>query len=248
MSEPFYIHDYRPVLLRIADKGVTSNQVINLLPRDRESIFPQTEASAACIRSDPIQYHNFRAWVFTMLGLLGFECTDPEKGYYRLVAEPTPTFLGKKNPDPESHSSSFDLLQRCLLSMALVGLGHHVKQVYNHMIYLFLHRRLVPSQSTHLRLFFTWCNVTLFKPLCLDIPPPFPPPEDTPAFEGKPISSFEFRVSTKGSIMLTLSSCKHGILANYDDKTFAIFCRVPGEQSCGFSIKGETRELEQAAH
>ncbi len=239
----FYIDEYYPVLLRIADKGLTSNQVINLLPRDRESIFPQTEQSAASIRSDPIQFHNFRAWALTMLGLLGFQCTDPANGYYRLVAEPMPTFLSKANAEPENHLSSFELLQRTLQSMTLVGLGQHAKQIYNHMLYLWFQRRLLHSQGPAFTLFSTWCNTTLFRLFDLNIQPPFPLPDSLPDFKGTALLSLEYRLARQGTTMIKLESCRHGILSNYNATTQLTHCRVTGEKNCGFSIKPETREV-----
>ena len=244
MSDAFYIKDYHSILLRITEnKNINSNQVINLLPRDRESIFPQTEIAAAGIRADPIQFHNFRAWAFTMLDLLGFVCTDPVHGYYRLATEHVPEFLSANCADPAEHSSSFELLQRTLQSMALVGLGHHAKQIYNHMLSLFFLRKIQQKHGPTFQVFMTWCNLTLLPLFCSDIQQPFPNPEDLPSYaDATPMLEIEYLTVRGGTTLLKLLSCKHGVVAIYNNDSKLMRCRMPGEKSCGFAIAPELRE------
>lgn len=232
MSEGFYVHEFYEVLVRSVNAPI--NQVFNLLPPDRERIFPTTEVAAASIRASVEQTQNFRFWALSMLDRLGFICDNPGLGYYRTRNDP-PEFLSKACAAKIDHEGSFLLLQRTLHSLALMGFGYHVRQIFNHMVRLFLQRQSTQNVTIQSS-FIPWSNRTLLpailanpdqvcsnvKPINAETPP------------GTPMDTFEFGIEHR----MQAVCCLHGIIAAPGTNVNAervMRCRVQSDNNCQFS-------------
>lgn len=240
MTESFFDFEFHEVLVRIQSNNVPVNQIISMLPGDRERIFPTTEVSAASIRANPTQVHNARFWILSMLDKLGFICENPGLGYYKVRGE-APDFVGQAASAKGDHEGSFDLLQRCMHSLALLGFGYHSRQLFNHMCRLYFQFRMKPNQVVaYQNSFLPWCNRILFAAIianpdqeCSIVRPPnqtVPP--------GEPMNSFEFSSKASSDQKLQAVCCSHGLIAapsTTPNGARVLRCRIVGANNCQFS-------------